>query len=50
VGPRAGLDAVANKKEISDPAGNRTPVVQPRSLLTVKTEPSRLAGVLEGLF
>jgi hypothetical protein len=29
VGPRAGLDAVAKRKENPAPAGNRNPVVQP---------------------
>jgi hypothetical protein len=29
VDPRAGLDAVAKRRKLTAPAGNRTPVVQP---------------------
>jgi hypothetical protein len=37
VGPRTGIDAMV-KREIPVSAGNRTPVVQSRSLVTVLTE------------
>jgi hypothetical protein len=43
VGPRVGLDAVARRKKIPAPAGNRPPDRSSRSLVTILTELQRIS-------